>query len=495
MGSKDVVYTSREIDLKTCNFSKPELVGEVRKSYMTLNNHRGIIIQTPKLTLRNMTENVVELLVSRNRDRNREFYHILSHLEDIAITTIAQNSKEWFEKTITKEQIELMFRSSIQCPLKIDDSFIIKIIKAKELNIEPNYQVVCLLKIDGILFGRSSSKLDMKIIHAKFVKSDFSSNGSVSKNIENIPYFNDGMSVSQSIYSNNITKERVIANERESLKEQVEKEQVEKEQVEKERIMKERVEKEQVEKERIMKEHMEKEQVEKEQMEKEQVENERVENELAEKVAKELADKKIEEQEQEKERHMKERVAKKRAEKERIREQAEKERIREQAEKELAEKELAEKELAELANKELVEKERIMKERIMKEIAEDRADKELIAKELIAKELIAKELIAKELIAKELIAKELIAKELIAKELITKELIAKELIAKELIAKELKAKELDEDSIKCNIMTASIKNDLDYIQKNKSYVENILTEDYKESAESSELDDDDLELE
>jgi hypothetical protein len=75
--------------------------------------------------------------------------------------------------------------------------------KTKDFNIEPNYQVICLIKIDGIIFGRSSSKLDLRIIHAKFVKSEFASNNGTARNIEAVPYFNDAVSVSQSIYTNN----------------------------------------------------------------------------------------------------------------------------------------------------------------------------------------------------------------------------------------------------------------------------------------------------
>jgi hypothetical protein len=272
MGLKDVICTPKEIDLKTCTFSKPELVGEYRKSCMMLNDHKCIIIQTPKLTLKNMTEHIVELLISRNRDRNREFYHMISHLEDIATTTIARDSKEWFGNNITKEQIEQTFKSSLQSPLKIDDPFIFKIMKTKDLNIEPNYQVVCLLQIDGIIFGRSSSKLDMKIIHAKFVKSEFSSDVST-KNMATLPYYNDGVSVSHSIYTSNTpvstsTKEQALKDQ--ALKDQALKDQALKEQALKDQALKDQALKDQALKEQALKDQALKDQALKDQALKEQ---------------------------------------------------------------------------------------------------------------------------------------------------------------------------------------------------------------------------------
>ena len=115
MTTKDIVFP-KDIDLKTCTFYKPELSGGFRKSYIKINgNHEnGFILQTPRLTLRNVYDNTAELLVSRNKESSRKFYNIVSHLEDMLITNSVQNSKAWFGKELTKEQIESTFKSCIK---------------------------------------------------------------------------------------------------------------------------------------------------------------------------------------------------------------------------------------------------------------------------------------------------------------------------------------------------------------------------------------------
>ena len=198
------VYTMRELNLELCTFMKPEKFTGYHKSFISVNGsvngEKGFILQSPKLILRNSTNSYFEFLISRNKDRQKEFYNIISHLEDSAIVQISQNSGEWFGREIKRDQVETMFRSSIHRPLEINDPYILRISKVGDLDCEVNYPVVCLIKIDGIIFGRNSSTLDMKIVQIKVMKTeqipsadefiDHTHQVSVEK-----PFYNDNASV------------------------------------------------------------------------------------------------------------------------------------------------------------------------------------------------------------------------------------------------------------------------------------------------------------
>lgn len=166
------VYTMSEINLESCTFMKPEKLGDHNESYITVDGSRGFVLQSPKLVLRTSTPTYFEFLVSRNKDRHREFYNIISHLEDSAIIQIAHNSKEWFNREFKRDQIDTMFRSIIHRPLEIDDPYILRIKKVPGLEAEINYQVICLIKIDGIWFGKNTSTLDMKVVQIKVIKTE-----------------------------------------------------------------------------------------------------------------------------------------------------------------------------------------------------------------------------------------------------------------------------------------------------------------------------------
>jgi uncharacterized protein YfcZ (UPF0381/DUF406 family) len=172
MTDSNSVYTMREINLEQCSFTKPEIFKDYHESFVSINGSRGFMLQSPKLILRNSTPTYFEFLISRNKDRHREFYNIVSHLEDSAIIKITENSKEWFNRDIRRDQVETMFRSCIHRPLEINDPYILRINKIPGLDMEINYPVVCLIKIDGILFGKNSSTIDMKIIRIKVIKTD-----------------------------------------------------------------------------------------------------------------------------------------------------------------------------------------------------------------------------------------------------------------------------------------------------------------------------------
>ncbi len=218
------VYTMREINLESCAFTKPEKIGNYHGSYITLNGSKGFVLQSPKLILRNSTDSYVELLISRNKDRHKEFYNIISHLEDSAILQITQNSEQWFGRNMKRDIVEPMFRSSINRPLEIDDPYILRINKTDKLETETNYPVVCLIKIEGILFGKNSSCLHMKVVQIKVIKTEKLQSDEHFEHFEQVPndkpFYNDNASVIPNNY--NVQNTEVQSTEAQSTESNVE---------------------------------------------------------------------------------------------------------------------------------------------------------------------------------------------------------------------------------------------------------------------------------
>ena len=217
------VFTISEMSSAIASFEKPEKFSGFHKSCIVLNgSHRGFILQTPKIVLRDSNTNYFDLLLSQNKDRQKDFYNIIAHLEDSAMLQISQNSKEWFGKEIPKNQVEAMFKSSINRPLEMGDPFVFRVNKNVNINIEPNYPVVCLIKIDGIIFGRNSSSLDMKVIQVKVFK-DQKIRGDIDDVLDNTqkskpenPFYNDNISVAPSQFMENKyqeSKKEVVEND------------------------------------------------------------------------------------------------------------------------------------------------------------------------------------------------------------------------------------------------------------------------------------------
>ena len=191
--SKDIVYTIKELELEKCIFTKPVLVQDKdKRNYykgdIFINDHKSFIIQTPKLKLRNTTDYSIDLLVSRNKDRDREFYKVISYLEDILVNNMSHNSQEWFNKKLSKDQIELyLMKSCIKCPLNIEEQYVIKLEKTcNSVNFSPNDSVVCLIKVDGLIVSGTSVKLDLKIVHAKIIPNDIEKFSHVSNANESV---------------------------------------------------------------------------------------------------------------------------------------------------------------------------------------------------------------------------------------------------------------------------------------------------------------------
>lgn len=200
MSETMTVYTTSELDLGSCVYTRPEKFDNYHKSFINVNGVKGFVLQSPKVVLRNSTDSYLEFLVSRNKDRHRDFYNIISHLEDTAIIQTTEKSKEWFNSKISRDQVETMFRSCIHRPLDINDSYILRVNKVAGLDAEVNFPIVCLLKIEGIVFGKNTFTLDIKVVQTKVIKTEKIASDDISQSssvvVQNTkPFYSDTASI------------------------------------------------------------------------------------------------------------------------------------------------------------------------------------------------------------------------------------------------------------------------------------------------------------
>lgn len=165
------VYTVREFVLENCSFERPEKFDKFHKSFLVYENLKGVLLQSPKFVIRKISESTIDLIISRNKDRHKEFYHLISHMEDMSVQTMIANIENWFSKKCQSDLIEQMFRSSIHKGLEIDDPYIFRCPVSNHLHDEfhANQTVICLFKINGIVIGNNSFKLDMQVVQMKEV--------------------------------------------------------------------------------------------------------------------------------------------------------------------------------------------------------------------------------------------------------------------------------------------------------------------------------------
>ncbi len=169
------VYTTNEIDIGDCRFMRPvKDENNLLRSWVFYKTHKGFIIQTPKITAKNIKteDSCVDIYINRNKEKHRNFYHIFTHIEDSAINQISNNSVEWFTQHMSTDRVGSIFKSSLHAPLEIDNPFILRINKNPKLVVPENSHLICLIKIDGVIFGRNSSRLDAKLLQIKVVQND-----------------------------------------------------------------------------------------------------------------------------------------------------------------------------------------------------------------------------------------------------------------------------------------------------------------------------------
>lgn len=177
-----MIHLPNEIDLKKLNYTKPIAEKGYYRSIVKYDEGNDeLLIQTPPLLIKNIDDTSIELEIIKNK-KHENIYKILRSLEELSISNIYNQSPEWFGKQIPIEKIKLMYKSYFFNPETLNGNFIVRFKKHKKLkiydddknevdinNISIGNNVVCILYINGLLFGKSSSKLDIRIFQMKLI--------------------------------------------------------------------------------------------------------------------------------------------------------------------------------------------------------------------------------------------------------------------------------------------------------------------------------------
>ena len=181
--------TPTEINADKLNYGTPRKEGSYHRSPIVYGEtNSSFILQSAPLKLLGVSKSALELgITDKKATRSKQFYKAISKLESHAIYTIHSNSKKWFGQDIPVDKIKQMYRSCIFPSETIGGDINMRLKISRDLNIfdeEKNIidmesldsldkdrtRLSCICRIDGLLFGRNTTKLDIKIAQIKIVK-------------------------------------------------------------------------------------------------------------------------------------------------------------------------------------------------------------------------------------------------------------------------------------------------------------------------------------
>ena len=184
VGFKMSIYLATEIESSKIEFSKPVGKKGYHQSSLVYDANAGLTIQSPVMLIeKSFSEDSSVELVLEKIKKNNDFYATIRTLEYLAMQAISSNSQEWFGKAVGIDKIRSMFKSCLDSPQTLQGNFLMKTRKDKgmkcynvekevilEEDIELGSGLVVIVKIYGILFGKSIAKLDIRCQKIAVVK-------------------------------------------------------------------------------------------------------------------------------------------------------------------------------------------------------------------------------------------------------------------------------------------------------------------------------------
>ena len=178
------IYLATEIESSKIGFSKPVGKKGYHQSSLVYDANAGLTIQSPVMLIeKSFSEDSSVELVLEKIKKNNDFYATIRTLEYLAMQAISSNSQEWFGKAVGIDKIRSMFKSCLDSPQTLQGNFLMKTRKDKgmkcynvekevilEEDIELGSGLVVIVKIYGILFGKSIAKLDIRCQKIAVVK-------------------------------------------------------------------------------------------------------------------------------------------------------------------------------------------------------------------------------------------------------------------------------------------------------------------------------------
>ena len=179
----------KELNTNSLNYGFPVKEGNYHKSPVLYGeSNSSLVIQSTPLKLKSLGNGALELgFTDKTSSKSKQFYKALSQLEMHAVNTIHLNSEKWFGKSIPLDKIKNMYKLCIFPPPSINGEVTIRLRISRNVDIvdqdgnqlsienlgatnDENLRLSCMCRIDGILFGRNVSKLDIKIVQIKTSK-------------------------------------------------------------------------------------------------------------------------------------------------------------------------------------------------------------------------------------------------------------------------------------------------------------------------------------
>lgn len=172
--SKGLVIRENQLDLKDLQIDFPQKDKSMNYHRSdVLYNSTPLLMQSPPLTLTNVQDGLLELALTKE---SQDFYKLVSTLEHHTMRYITAKSGEWFSRAIPLDKIRSMFRSCLFSPETMELPFQIRLrlarnVKVFKSNGEPtdltaikiNKKITCVFKVNGLLFGKNTTKLDLKV--------------------------------------------------------------------------------------------------------------------------------------------------------------------------------------------------------------------------------------------------------------------------------------------------------------------------------------------
>lgn len=145
-----------EFSLDKLSFEDPVKDQTTLKSNIKYNGS-PLFIQTLKMSYEVLSPNDIKLVVTK--EKHATLLNVIGQIELSAVDNTTNMSEKWFNKKITKEQVTSMFVSVMNSG----------VFKTTEPIESRQNKIVCLIKVDSIVFEKKNCYLNISVVKHKFV--------------------------------------------------------------------------------------------------------------------------------------------------------------------------------------------------------------------------------------------------------------------------------------------------------------------------------------
>lgn len=199
-----------EIDIENLNYGHPTKHNTNKNIHVSPfivdGKMNSMVIQTPKIELGEIRDGYAEFTLKELKSSSSKlFYSFVKNLETKSMQTVYDNSEKWFNKKIPAQVIRDMHKPILMTPdqpngnikmyLKLSNKMAITV---GEDSVDMDYlllnkdshNIKCMIRLDGIVFGRNAFKLDIKVVQIGISKKE-SKKSTKKENVDNYNEYED----------------------------------------------------------------------------------------------------------------------------------------------------------------------------------------------------------------------------------------------------------------------------------------------------------------